>query len=57
MSATAEFEKLDRDARLAVLRQVQNHSGIESDEYFKLARLHEYLLNRASCRGVKHQRI
>ena len=42
----AAFERLDRDARLAVLRETQHHSGIESDEYIKLARLHEWLLNR-----------
>jgi len=44
---TVAFEHLDRDARLAVLRDVQHHSGIESDEYIKLARIHEFLLNRA----------
>ena len=44
---TVAFEHLDRDARLAVLRDVQHHSGIESDEYIKLARMHEFLLNRA----------
>jgi hypothetical protein len=40
------FENLDRDARLAVLRDVQHHSGIESFEYLRLARMHEWLLNR-----------
>ena len=44
---TAAFERLDRDARLAVLRDVQHHAGIESDKYIKLARIHEFLLNRA----------
>jgi len=42
----AAFEHFDRDARLAVLRDVQHHAGIESDEYIKLARTHEWLLNR-----------
>jgi hypothetical protein len=42
----SKFEKLDRLARLAVLREVQHHLGL-SDEYFKLARLHEWLLNQA----------
>ena len=31
ISMTAAFERLDRDARLAVLRDVQHHAGIESD--------------------------
>jgi hypothetical protein len=39
----ADFERLDRGARLAVLRETQHHFGL-SDEYFKLARLHEWLL-------------
>lgn len=38
MRGPTDFEKLDRDARLAVLREVQHHSGIESEEYCKLAR-------------------
>ena len=42
----AAFERLDRDARLAALRETQHHSGIESDEYIKRARMHEFLLNR-----------
>jgi len=37
-----QFEHLDRAARLAVLREIQHHSGIESDEYRKLARVHEW---------------
>jgi hypothetical protein len=44
----AQFERLDRLARLAVLAEVQHHEGIESDEYVKLARLHEWLLNRTN---------
>jgi hypothetical protein len=42
-----EFEHLDRDARLAVLAEVQHHFGL-SEKYFKLARLHEWLLNRSN---------
>jgi hypothetical protein len=44
---SAAFEHLDRDARLAVLRETQHHFGIEAPEYIKLARLHEFLLNRS----------
>jgi hypothetical protein len=47
MTPTTTFENLDREARLAVLRDVQHHSGIESNEYIRLARMHELLLNRA----------
>jgi hypothetical protein len=44
----ADFVCLDRDARLAVLRETQHHLGIEDDEYIKLARMHEFLLNRSN---------
>ena len=44
----AQFENLDRLARLAVLAEVQHHSGVESLEYIKLARMHEYLQRRAA---------
>jgi hypothetical protein len=40
----AQFAQMDRLARLAVLRELQHHVGL-SDEYMKLARMHEYLLN------------
>jgi hypothetical protein len=43
----AEFERLDRLARLAVLREVQHHVGIHADEYVRLAAHHEYLLGLA----------
>jgi hypothetical protein len=47
MTAQAkDFVNLDRDARLNILREVQHHSGIESEEYLKLARTHEWALNR-----------
>ena len=45
-----DFANLDRDARLAVLREVQHHFGL-SEEYFRLARLHEWALNRANGGG------
>jgi hypothetical protein len=47
------FVNLDRLARLNILREVQHHSGIESDEYRNLARAHEYALNRANGGGPR----
>jgi hypothetical protein len=46
-----QFENLDRLARLAVLAEVQHHEGVESDDYRKLARVHEFLLNRSNGYG------
>jgi hypothetical protein len=48
---TNDFVNLDRGARLAILAEVQHHAGIESDEYCKLARIHERLLNRDNGGG------
>jgi hypothetical protein len=52
----ADFVRLDRDARLNVLREVQHHFGL-SEEYFKLARMHEFLLSRANGQETRHRRI
>jgi hypothetical protein len=51
--APKEFAHLDRLARLNILREVQHHSGIESDEYRKLARAHEYALLLANGGGPR----
>jgi len=54
-SPTKIFEQLDRDARLTILGEVQHHIGIEAEEYIKLARAHEFLLNRTN--GVSLRRL
>ena len=43
-----EFERLDRNERLATLRFVQDRDGLDSPLYCTLGAQHQYLLNRAN---------
>ena len=43
-----EFERLDRERRLAILKFVADRDGIDSQLYRSLAVHHEYLLERAN---------
>jgi hypothetical protein len=47
----AQFERLDRLARLAVLAEAQHHFGIDSVEYTSLANKHAWLLKRSQSAG------
>jgi hypothetical protein len=47
----AQFERLDRQARLIVLREVQHHHGVESVEYVALANKHAWLLKHSQSQG------
>jgi len=51
-----EFEKLDREERLAILRFVQDRDGPNSPLYIALAAQHTWLLNQAGAlRGDQRQ--
>ena len=49
-----EFERLDRNERLATLRFVQDRDGPDSPLYVALATQHEWLVNRTN--GVSLRR-
>jgi hypothetical protein len=52
-----DFERLDREQRLATLKFVQEREGTDSPLYCALAAQHEFLLGRAYGIGRRGWRL